>query len=160
MKIHQLQEEWNHLGTQYTREVNQMVAFGEKHGWEHWKGEEPEDKRSHLANEVLEKLRIANQEGSVAEFRSLYPPAHAPFAKLLQQKGQSIEQLHFIKDEKIVFLIGTSYQKRQAYVLNGTLLLALDERIEAVGKSKQNEVFAIATHDSITTTQGWQGESM
>lgn len=155
-----LREEWNRRGAQYAQEVNQMVAFAEKHGWENWQGKEPEDERSHLASPILNKLRAANREQSIDEFREAYPPSHAPFVELLNEKAQSIEQLHWIEEEKIVFLTGTAYQQRQAYVLNGTDLLELDDRIVAIGKSPRNGIFAVATGERIVTTRGWQGEAI
>ena len=32
-----IQEEWNSKGENYAREINEMVEFGEKNGWENWK---------------------------------------------------------------------------------------------------------------------------
>lgn len=76
-----LKEEWNRLGSKYAHEINEMVAFGEKNGWENWKGKEPEDKREHLANEVIELLKIANKIITTTEFRTDFPPSHCPFIK-------------------------------------------------------------------------------
>lgn len=153
-----LKEEWNRLGSKYAHEINEMVAFGEKNGWENWKGKEPEDKREHLANEVIELLKIANKIITTTEFRTDFPPSHCPFIKFFKEKGQSIELLEFIDNQKIVFVTGASYEKRQAYFLDNDKILALDSSIDAVGKSKQNNVFAIASSNKITTTQGWGGE--
>ena len=150
-------EEWNRLGSRYANEVNEMVEFGEKNGWENWKGTEPEDKRDHLTDDVIKLLKEANKNGSVNDFRTDYPPAHNPLIKLFESKGQSIEQLHFIENDKIIFLTGTAYQKRQAYLLNDNEVIELDSSIDAVGKSKRNNVFAIASSNKIITTQGWQG---
>ena len=150
-------EEWNRLGSRYASEVNKMVEFGEKNGWDNWKGKEPEDKRDHLTGDVIKLLKEANKNGSIEEFRTDYPPAHTPLIKLFESKGQSIEQLHFIEDDKIIFLTGTAYQKRQAYLLDDKELTELDSSIDAIGKSKRNNVFAIASNNKIVTTQGWQG---
>ena len=155
-----VQKEWNAKGEKFAIEINRMVEFGEKNGWENWKGEEPTDARDHLADEVVRRLRKANLENKVEAFRNRFPPAHAPLVKYLKEKGQLIEQIHFIEKEKVVFLTGTAYQKRQAYLLNGEKATALDEQIDAVGKSKQGSVFAIQTGDKITTTDGWQGATI
>ncbi|MBL3658634.1 hypothetical protein [Fulvivirga sediminis] len=156
-EISKLQEEWNRLGSSYATEINEMVEYGEKNGWDNWKGKEPEDRREHLTDEVIELLREANKNDSTEEFRNNFPPAHAPLIKLFQSKGQSIEQLQFIEDDKIIFLTGTAYDKRQAYLLNGKEVVELDASIDAIGKSKRNNVFAIASNHKIVTTQGWQG---
>ena len=152
-----IKEEWNRLGSEYAKDVNEMVEFGEKNGWENWKGKEPEDKREHLADEIFKLLKKANETNTVKEFRSNYPPSYSPIIKFLEKKGQSIEQLQFIDGQKIVFLTGTSYQKRQAYVLDNENTLRLDSTINAIGKSKKNNVFAISAENKITTTQGWEG---
>lgn len=152
-----IKDEWNDIGRKYASDVNEMVEFGEKNGWENWKGEEPEDKRDHLTNEILRRLKEANKNNSVEEFRKDFPPAHTPLIDLFEDKGQSIEQMHFIENEKIIFLTGTAYQNRQAYILNREKLIELDSSINAVGKSMRNNVFAIASDNNIVTTQGWEG---
>lgn len=157
-KPQDIKEEWNLLGEKYTSEVNAMVEFGEKNGWEKWKGKEPTDKRDHLAAEVITRLKEANQNGTVTQFRADFPPAHSPLIEYLKAQGQSIEQLHYIENEKIVFLSGASYQKRQAYLLDGDKVIELESSIDAIGKSKRNNVFAIAADQKIVTTQGWQGD--
>jgi len=100
----------------------------------------------------------ANEENQTVEFRENFPPAHEPFLKHFESKGQSIEQLYFIGNEKIVFLIRTSYQKRQAYLLDDQEIVKLEESIDAIGKSKMGNVFAYQIGNKITTTRGWQGE--
>lgn len=153
-----IKEEWNNLGSKYAREVNEMVDFGEKNGWENWKGEEPEDKREHLADEIFERLIEANKNNSTDKFRLDFPPAHGPMIKFFESKGQNIEQMQFVGDEKIVFLIGTAYQNRQAYILNGNKVIELDSSIDAIGKSKRNNVFCILSNNKLTTYQGWEGD--
>ncbi|SOU87104.1 hypothetical protein [Tenacibaculum dicentrarchi] len=153
-----IKEEWNNLGSKYATEVNQMVKFGEENGWENWKGKEPEDKRDHLADEIYHLLKEANKNNSVDEFRKDFPPAYTPLIKFFESKGQSIEQMQFIENEKIVFLTGTAYQKRQAYILYGEKIIDLDSSIDAIGKSKRNNVFAIVSENKIVTTQGWEGD--
>ncbi|QXP78484.1 MULTISPECIES: hypothetical protein [Winogradskyella] len=156
--IENTKEDWNSLGSKYASDVNKMVAFGETNGWENWKGEEPKDERDHLAGMVYQLLKEANKNNTVAQFRIDFPPAHTPFVQFMKDKGQSVEQLHFIDHQKIVFLTGTAYQKRQAYLLKDSETLELDSSISAIGKSKQNHVFAIAANNTIVTTQGWEGE--
>ena len=96
-----IKEEWNKLGSEYAKGVNEMVEFGEKNGWENWKGKEPEDKREHLADEIFNLLKKANENNTVEQFRNDYPPSHSPIIKFLEKKGQSIEQLQFIDGLRI-----------------------------------------------------------
>src|SRR5262245_33369201 len=93
-----LQTLWETKGLSYAREINAMIAFGENHGWENWKGKEPVDDRDEVSLEVLSLLRKANKEGSTAAFRTLYPPAYAPFINIIQEQGQHIENLCFINN--------------------------------------------------------------
>jgi hypothetical protein len=153
-----IQKEWNTKGEIYAREINLMVEFGEEKGWENWKGKEPLDKREHLSAEVIRQLKQANIEKKVEYFRENFPPSHSPIISFLEKQAQSIEQLHFINEQKIVFLTGTAYQKRQAYILNNDKTLALDKDIEAIGKSKQNNIFAVAFKNKVSTFKGWEGE--
>lgn len=154
----EIQQEWYNIGETYASEINKMVAFGEEHGWENWKGKEPEDNRNHLADVVVQKLREANKTGHIEEFRKQYPPAHTPLIKYFKEKGQSIEQLCFIENEKIVFVTGSAYQNRQAYLLNNRTLIKLDNTIDAIGKSHQNNIFAIKTPKTLITRKEWDGE--
>ncbi|PNW29145.1 hypothetical protein [Formosa algae] len=156
--IEDLKQEWNLKGSTYATNVNNMVEFGETNGWENWKGEEPKDERGHLAISVFQLLKEANKTHTVTQFRTDFPPAHIPFVHLMQDKGQSIMQLNFIDHGKIVFVTGTAYEQRQAYILSEDKTLKLDESIHAIGKSKQQNVFAIAANNTIVTTQGWEGE--
>jgi len=153
-----IQEEWFNKGKKYAEEINQMVDFGETNGWENWKGEEPEDKRGHLGKDVFELLKKANLENKVDEFRLNFPPSNMPIIELIEKQSESIRQLHFIDDQKIIFFRGTSYQKSQAYLLDGDKVLELDSEIKAVGKSKQGNIFAIASGNKISLFKNWNGD--
>ncbi|SDF79365.1 hypothetical protein [Chitinophaga filiformis] len=153
-----LQQEWNKKGTAYAKAVNEMVSFGEQHGWENWKGKEPEDKRAHLGDQVIQLLRDANNKGAVKEFRAAFSPALVPLAHHLKKQSQSISDIHFIEDGKIVFLTGAPYEERQAYMLDNDNLTKLDEAIYTIGKSKQGNIFAVERDNTIVTTRGWQGD--
>lgn len=152
-----IQEEWNIKGEKYASEINSMVEFGEKNGWENWKGKEPKDEREYLADEIISLLRKANADGKTEEFRDNFPPSHSPIINFIEKQSQSIQQLCFIENQKIVFLAGTSYQEQQGYILNGNKILELDSEIRAIGKSKQGNVYAIATKNKISTFQNWEG---
>ncbi|AZA80764.1 hypothetical protein C1637_11925 [Chryseobacterium lactis] len=153
-----IQKEWFSEGEHYAIEVNKMIEFGEKNGWENWQGEEPQDTRENLSPEVFELLKTANKNGDTKRFREHFPPAHGPIIPLLKDKSQSIEHLHFINDQKMVFITGTSYEKRQAYLLDHDVVALLDENINAIGKSKQGNIFAIAKNNKIEIYKGWDGD--
>ncbi|GAA3778517.1 hypothetical protein [Flavobacterium ginsengiterrae] len=153
-----IQEEWFSKGKKYAQGINEMVDFGEKNGWENWKGEEPEDIRDHLGKDVLDLLKKANLEGTVDKFRDDFPPSNMPIIKFIEKQAQSIEQLFFIDNQRIVFLTGTSYEKRQAYLLDGDKILKLDSKIRAVGKSKQGNVFAVVSENRVSLFKNWNGE--
>jgi hypothetical protein len=157
MDIENIKLEWNTVGSKYASDVNKMVEFGDTNGWENWKGPEPKDDRDHLSDAVFELLKEANLNNTVSQFREDFPPAHGPMVNFMKTKGQSIEQLHFIEEQKILFVVGTAYTKRQAYILKGKMVIELDAAINAIGKSKKNNVFAIASNNAIVTTQGWEG---
>nr|WP_315026295.1 hypothetical protein [uncultured Chryseobacterium sp.] len=153
-----IQKEWFSEGERYATEINEMVAFGEKNGWENWKGEEPQDKRGNLSKEVFTLLKTANKNGDTEKFREHFPPAHTPIIPLMKDKSQSIEHLYFINNQKIVFMTGTSYEKRQAYLLDNDTIIQLDENILAIGKSKQGNIFAIAKNNKISVYKDWSGD--
>lgn len=155
-----IKEEWTQKGEVYVKAFNEMMDFIQEHGYEKWKGKEPEDNRDHLADEVVSRLRKANKENKVAEFRNDFAPAHTPLIKYFKDKGQYIEQLFFISGDKVIFLTGTAYQKRQAYILDGNKVTMLDESIDAIGKSKRGNIFAILTNNRVVLVKGWEGEIM
>lgn len=156
-----LQQQWNSLGEHYAQAVNEMVAFAKQHGWEAWeklKKSEPQDERSHFAKEVFQLLKQANQNNTVEQFRADFPPAHIPFIDMMEDKAQGIGHLCIISEQKLVLMVGVPYyEKRQAYLVDGTDITPLDSHIKGLGKAKQGDVFAIAYADKIITTQGWQG---
>ncbi|MCU0328365.1 MAG: hypothetical protein MUE53_05175 [Chitinophagales bacterium] len=154
----EIQKEWNLKGLNYAKAVNEMVAFTEKNGWDSWKGEEAEDERAHLAKEIIKLLKTANQEDKVAEFREDFPPSHEPLISVFDQKSISLHQFHFIEDQKIVFLSGAPYEERTAYILDEDRITTLAKDITAIGKSKRNNIFAIATPEKISTSNGWAGQ--
>ncbi len=153
-----LKEEWNNLGAKYAKAINEMVTFAEEHGWDKWTGEEAEDGREYLADDIFKLLKEANATGKVEEFRADFPPSHSPLTKFLDEKAQNIDHISFIENDKVVFLTGSAYEKRQAYILDGMEVKKLESSIDAVGKSKRGNVFAVLKGDQIVTTQGWQGD--
>jgi hypothetical protein len=154
---HLLQIEWNIKGLSYAKEVNAQLAFVEEHGYDNWKGIEPADNREELAHEVLSLLKKANKEGTIENFRASFPPAHAPFTNIIQEQGQSIENLCYINEHTIAFVIGTAYEKRRAYVLTNRTIEKLPDSIQAIGRSHQNNIYATASAYTVTTFRNWNG---
>ncbi len=152
-----LQTEWNIQGSTFATEINAQLAFVEEHGLQNWQGNEPADNRNELALEVLTLLKKANREGTVDTFRASYPPAHAPFINIIQEQGQNIENLCYINEDTIAFVIGSAYEKRKAYILTHRKIEKLSESIQAIGRSHQNNIYAIAKTNSITTYKNWEG---
>lgn len=156
-----LQQKWNEAGEKYTREVNEMVDFAKKHGWDAWenlKKPDPTDPRYDLAPQVFELLKKANLEGKIKKFRQDFPPSHEPFQKMFEEKSQNIGHICFIGEKKIAFLAGNSWEKTNAYLLDDENLTELNPEITAIGKSKKENIFATAFSDKIIITKGWEGE--
>jgi len=158
--IHLLQTQWNTQGHSYAREINAQLAFVEEHGLPNWKGSAPADNRNELAQDVLSLLKKANREGTIDNFRASYPPAHAPFINIIQEQGQNIENLCYINENTIAFIIGAAYEKRKAYVLTNRNIEKLAESIQAIGRSHQNNIYAIAKTNSVTTHKNWEGKKI
>lgn len=149
---------WNKEGERYARAVNALIGFVDANGWDNWNGEEPYDNRGHLSGEVIRRLIKANVDNEVDEFRQRFPPAHSPFIKYFESKGQTINQLFHISDDQVVLVIGSTFEKREVYLLKNDTVIKVQNDIVAVGKSKLNEVFAIQLGNFIKTTKGWNGE--
>jgi hypothetical protein len=155
-----LQTEWHSLGQAYAKDINAMIDFGEHFGWENWKGDEPIDNREEAAHEVLTLLKKANKEGSISTFRQNFPPGYAPFINIIHEQGQNIENLCYIRDNTIAFIVGSAYEKRKAYLLSDGTLTKLRDNIQSIGRSPQGNIYAIAENGNITTYRGWEGNKV
>jgi hypothetical protein len=155
-----LQTAWHTTGRAYASAINALIEAGELNGRGNWNGEKPADDRSELALEVLSLLRNANKEGTIETFRAQFPPAYTPFLHIIQEQGQSIENLCYINDNTIAFVIGTAYEKRKAYILTGRKVVKLSDAIISIGKSPQNGIFAIANRNCVITYKGWEGKKI
>jgi len=152
-------KEWNEKGALFAQQINEMVAYAAAHGWDKVVQKEISDQREHLAPEILAALRQANKNNTVNAFRESCPPSLAPFAKYISEKCESIWDIHFLDADRVVFLTGAPYQKRQSYLWDpqNDKLEKLDPAIVAIGKSPRNNCFAIASKNRIITTAGWDG---
>ncbi|HKJ06630.1 MAG TPA: hypothetical protein VJ970_04105, partial [Flavobacteriaceae bacterium] len=161
MNITQLKEEellkaWFTTGENYAKAINEMVEFCEKNGWENWKGEEPDDNREYLAKNVFEKLKAANKNKTVSTFRKAFPPAHAPFIEMIKNKSQEIKHLNYIGNNSVIFNVEADGATK-TYLLKTEKVTQLSITIEAVGKSKENNFFAVKVNDAIVITEEFQG---
>lgn len=152
-----LQRKWFTQGEKYAKAINEMVAFGKKHGWDQWKGEEAEDKRAPLIDAVIAQLKQANQANTIDAFRVDFPPAYEPMLPLLEEKSQYIGDIVTIDADTVAFLAGTSYEVRTPYLIKGTEVEVLDHTIKGMGKAMRGTVIALAYSDKIVTHQGWNG---
>jgi len=150
-----LRKEWNEKGAAYAQGINRMFAFAAEHGWDKWKEKKPEDERGQLVEKVLGLLREANKKGSIDAFRTDFPPAHSPFVPLLDKKGISLEHFCALSDSTLLFIRGTAYQPRQAFLVKGQTAHPLDESIIGIGQSSDRRIIAIATNQSIVTYRNW-----
>lgn len=155
-----LQTAWRSMGQTYATEINAMFDFGEKFGWDNWKEEEPADNRAELAQEVLTLLKKANKEGTISTFRENFPPAYAPFINIIQEQGQNIENLCYISDNKIAFIVGSAYEKRKAWLLSDRNIVRLRDNIQSIGRSPKNNIYAIVENGAVTTYNGWGGTKL
>ena len=73
------------------------------------KKEEPECKRKHLSEQVLEYLREANSNNSLKRFREDFTPSNDPFYEQMQENRMSIQEFFCFDKNNAVFTIGESY---------------------------------------------------
>lgn len=152
-------KEWNEKGAHFAQQINEMVAYAAKHGWDKVEQKEISDQREHLAPDVLAALRQANKNNTVTAFRESCPPSLAPFAGTIGEQAESIWDIHFIDADRVVFLTGAPYETRQAFLWDAKndKLEKLDPAIIAIGKSPRENCFALASKNRIITTAGWDG---
>lgn len=152
-------EEWNEKGAHFAQQINEMVAFAAKHGWDKVPKKEITDGREYLIPDILAALREANQNNTVTAFRESCPPSSGPFAAAISETGESVWDIYFIDAERVVFLTGAAYEARQAYLWDPATdkLEKLDTAIISIGKSPRNNCFALASKNRIITTAGWEG---
>jgi hypothetical protein len=152
-------KEWNEKGTHFAQQINEMVAYAAKHGWDKVERKEISDQREHLVPDVLAALRQANKNNTVTAFRESCPPSFAPFIGFVDEQGESIWDIHFIDTDRVVFLTGSPYETRQAYLWDAKndKLGKLDPAIVSIGRSPRENCFALASKNRIITTAGWDG---
>ncbi|NLC23976.1 MAG: WD40 repeat domain-containing protein, partial [Oxalobacter sp.] len=153
------QKEWKEKTLAYAKAINDYVEKGTKDGWEN-AGDEPSSAgRDHLVPHLLVVLREANRLGKTDLFREYWPPAHEPFAFMLDENGQSIPMLCLLPDGSILARIGAPYESGKVVHIQGTTVETVPG-IDFFGCCPNKRYFAVASGNGIRITDGWQGEEV
>ena len=158
------QKEWNEKGEKYAKEVNDMVAFAEVHGWDAYKGEDPVDERdgmTQLCEAVFELLKKANECGETEKFRADFLPSNVIFSgenEKFKNKLKNIDQICPLGSENVLFIASNDDGKR-LYLLEGDRVSEVAKGVIAVGKSKRNEIYALLNQDEVWLIRGYDGKS-
>lgn len=163
MEFEKIKKEWNELWEKYATEINEMVSFIEKNWWEEWEKlgkKEAEDNREYLTKEVYKLLKEANENGNIDDFRKNFPPSREPFLETVEKNGKFIWDMHFIENEKIVFMTGSSYEGRNTYILDWEKIEKISDKIQNIGKSHKNNIFAVAYSEKIEIYEWFFGKKL
>nr|WP_314127410.1 hypothetical protein [uncultured Campylobacter sp.] len=161
------QKEWNEKGEKYAKEVNDMVAFAEVHGWDDYKGEDPVDERdgmTQLCEAVFELLKEANERSETEKFRADFPPSNVIFSgenEKFKNKLRDIDQICPLGGENVLFVVSQSYPegwRKKLYLLEGERVSEVAKGVIAVGKSKRNEIYALLRRGEIELVKGYDGK--
>ena len=153
------QKEWNEKGEKYAKEVNDMVAFAEVHGWDAYEGEDPVDERegmTQLCEAVFELLKEANERDETEKFRVDFPPSNVIFDTKLRKKLRDIDQICPLGGENVLF-IASNDDGKTLYLLEGDRVSEVAKGVIAVGKSKRNEIYALLRRKEIELIKGYDG---
>ena len=165
------QKEWNEKGEKYAKEVNDMVAFAEVHGWDAYKGEVPVDERegmTQLCEAVFELLKDANERGETEKFRADFPPSNVIFEGCEDEAGNAgekdkigdklgdVDQICSLRGENVLF-IASNDDGKTLYLLEGECVSEVAKGVIAVGKSKRNEIYALLRRKEIELIKGYDG---
>jgi hypothetical protein len=150
----QLSEEWRKASLRYVAAVNAYVARKLSEGGENI-GHEPEDDRAHLAYDVLNAVRRANQAGDTAALRTLFPPAWSPFLPIIGHNGRSLAPIAWIDNDRIAVHVG-------ATSADGPIVVVGDDVVEqpqvlGFGQSPDGKLFGLAFDDAIEVRTTWDG---
>jgi hypothetical protein len=157
------QKEWNEKGEKYAKEVNDMVAFAEVHGWDAYKGEDPVDERdgmAQLCEAVFELLKKANECGETEKFRADFPPSNVIFSgenEKFKNKLKNIDQICPLGSKNVLFIASNDDGKR-LYLLEGDRVSEVAKGVIAVGKSKRNEIYALLRRGEVELIKGYDGK--
>jgi len=166
------QKEWNEKGEKYAKEVNDMVAFAQIHGWDAYKGEEPVDERAHLGEAVFTLLKEANERGETAKFRADFPPSNVIFEEREDEADDAdeeekigdklgvVDQICSLRGENALFVVSQSEPEgwhKMLYLLEGERVSVIAKDVIAVGKSKRNEIYALLRRGEVELIKGYDG---
>ena len=153
------QKEWKEKTLAYAKAINDYVEQGIKKGWENAGDEPSSEGREHLVPDLLVVLREANRLGKTGVFREYWPPAHEPFAFMLDENGQSIPMIGLLPDGSILARIGAPYENGRVVHIQGTIVETLPG-ITFFGFCPNKRYLALAGEKGIAVTDGWQGEEV
>ncbi len=167
-----LKKEWNEKGEKYAKEVNDMVAFAQIHGWDAYKGEEPVDERAHLGEAVFALLKEANELGETEKFRADFPPSNVIFEEREDEADDAdekdkigdklgvVDQICSLRGENALFVVSQSESEgwhKMLYLLEGERVIGVADDVIAVGKSKRNEIYALLRRGEVELIKGYDG---
>ena len=155
MDLDELSQQWIEESKAYVRSINAYVDKGLTEGWD-TVGDEPEDTREALAEQVLHFIREFNRGGNIAALRSKFPPASDPFHKYIKEGGQGLSSVSLLDDGRILVRIGASYEQGRVVEIDH---FEIKERPEIInfGCSSNRVFYAVAKKDGIQVHKGWDG---
>ncbi|WP_457472140.1 hypothetical protein [Pseudomonas sp. TE21394] len=153
------QQQWQQAVTAYARAVNDYVAQGRAHGWDHL--EAPQAAATeHLLEAWLAALQAANRPGVDDQqrqaFREAWPPAHHPLVPLLDAHGQGISNVLLLDDGSLLARIGMPCDKGQVVRIDSHAVTPVIG-VEHFGRCPARRYFALANTEGVRVTDGWGG---
>ncbi len=155
MNEDELSKAWRKRSLRYVEAMNRFIAQALREGLEH-AGRPPRDARWNLAAPVLAAVRQANATGDLAELRRRFPPAHAPFVRLIEDHAECVSSVAILSEGRIAARIGAPHEDGRLVLLEGDTVTPFVGAF-AFGRSRDRRVFAFASPRGVTTREGWDG---
>lgn len=156
--INEISKRWGEEGKVYVAHRNEYFKTGMSIGWDKVE-KPPEDTRSDLAEIVLEHVRKANEIGNIESVRQKFPPAHAPFQKMLNKNGQHLGPVALLDNDKILIRVGSPYGEGRVYLIDD-LEIQLIENVLSFGWSPNKRYLAVARRAGVEVLDRWGGKKV